>query len=542
MVQQSFYDERIQKAVKASYEKLCEYCEKLVEHGYWEKPSEVIGMPIEWVLDSYLQAVLIEISTRIRGFGNSECDFILNLTKENPYELKVGEPIGERVARSVKKMMQSPPIILQLCGLMDAELNTKSSCVVLDCFINILMAMIYINYGKSSETLKPIEDYYLRVSVFLDYKDIEHICNPKYLFYKFSFDRIDTSFMEELLIKDRVVEQRKIQQERILRLKHEMEDETGVILDENSRQKKENDLVKQGKEEEITNSSVAKNDEPQEEIMVSKLDEYIEELNSLIGLKEVKEEVNSLINLIRVNNMRKQHNMPATEMSYHMVFTGNPGTGKTTVARLIAQIYKELGILSEGNLVETDRSGLVAGYVGQTALKVKEVVEEAIGGILFIDEAYSLATQTGGNDFGSEAIDTLVKLMEDHRNNLVVIVAGYGKEMDQFLHSNPGLISRFNKFIEFNDYSSEELIDILTYLAKSSEIVVTTDAKEDLKNQIDAMTDLQRKSFGNARGIRNVFEKVLVNQANRIVLYKEPTSEQLRTIEIGDVCGVVVAK
>ena len=192
--------------------------------------------------------------------------------------------------------------------------------------------------------------------------------------------------------------------------------------------------------------------------------------------------------------------------------------------------------------METDRSGLVAGYVGQTALKVKDVVEEAIGGILFIDEAYSLATQAGGNDFGSEAIDTLVKLMEDNRNNLVVIVAGYGKEMEQFLHSNPGLISRFNRFIEFNDYSSEELIDILTYLAKSSEIVVTKDAKEDLKNQIDAMTELQRKSFGNARGIRNVFEKVLVNQANRIVLYKEPTKEQLRTIEIGDVCGVVVAK
>ena len=212
------------------------------------------------------------------------------------------------------------------------------------------------------------------------------------------------------------------------------------------------------------------------------------------------------------------------------------------MARLISQIYKELGILSEGNLVETDRSGLVAGYVGQTALKVKDVVEEAIGGILFIDEAYSLATQTGGNDFGSEAIDTLVKLMEDHRNNLVVIVAGYGKEMEQFLHSNPGLISRFNRFIEFHDYSSEELIDILTYLAKSSEIVVTNDAKEDLKKQIDAMTDLQRKSFGNARGIRNVFEKVLVNQANRIVLYKEPTEEQLRTIEIGDVCDVVVAK
>ena len=169
-------------------------------------------------------------------------------------------------------------------------------------------------------------------------------------------------------------------------------------------------------------------------------------------------------------------------------------------------------------------------------------MEEAIGGILFIDEAYSLATQTGGNDFGSEAIDTLVKLMEDHRNNLVVIVAGYGKEMEQFLHSNPGLISRFNRFIEFHDYSSEELIDILTYLAKSSEIVVTNDAKEDLKKQIDAMTDLQRKSFGNARGIRNVFEKVLVNQANRIVLYKEPTEEQLRTIEIGDVCDVVVGK
>ncbi|MEI3407011.1 MAG: AAA family ATPase [Christensenellales bacterium] len=186
----------------------------------------------------------------------------------------------------------------------------------------------------------------------------------------------------------------------------------------------------------------------------------MEQLDSLIGLESVKE-VRSLINLIKVRAMRKEHDLKVMDMSFHMVFTGNPGTGKTTVARLVAKIYKKLGFLSKGQLIETDRSGLVAGFVGQTAGKVTDVVNSALGGILFIDEAYALARKGMDNDFGDEAIDTLVKLMEDHRDDLVVIVAGYTDEMHDFLTSNPGLISRFNKYIDFPDYTDDELMAIL---------------------------------------------------------------------------------
>ena len=223
------------------------------------------------------------------------------------------------------------------------------------------------------------------------------------------------------------------------------------------------------------------------------------------------------------------------DMSYHMVFTGNPGTGKTTVARLVARIYRELGILSEGQLIETDRSRLVAGYVGQTAINVREVVEQAIGGVLFIDEAYALVSPDTTNDYGSEAVDTLVKMMEDHRDDLVVIVAGYREEMEQFLRSNTGLISRFNKFITFEDYSEQQLLEILTVMAEQAGMVVEDTAVKKLGLYLASMNEQERRDFGNARGVRNVFERMIVNQANRIVLLEEPTKEQLITLTAQDV-------
>lgn len=280
--------------------------------------------------------------------------------------------------------------------------------------------------------------------------------------------------------------------------------------------------------------------EKMEAVKTRELDHLLEELNSLIGLESVKEEINSLINLIKVRKMREKFDMPMMDMTYHMVFTGNPGTGKTTVARLMAKIYKELGILSKGNLVETDRSGLVAGYIGQTAIKVKEVVESALGGVLFIDEAYSLTNGNRTEDFGSEVIDTLVKLMEDHRDDLVVITAGYTKEMKEFLKSNSGLVSRFNKFIEFSDYTDTELLDILDSMAVKAGFHLQPLARIQLGGQLGSMTEKKRHEFGNARGIRNVFEKVVVNQANRIVGVKNPTKEELTLLTEEDVYHVIL--
>ena len=271
--------------------------------------------------------------------------------------------------------------------------------------------------------------------------------------------------------------------------------------------------------------------EEQEKIIRS----LMEELNSLVGLKDVKGEIQSLANLIKIRKLREKMKMPVMDMSYHMVFTGSPGTGKTTVARLVGKIYKALGILSDGKMIETDRSGLVAGYVGQTAIKVHETVEQAIGGVLFIDEAYSLINPDVPNDFGSEAVDALVKLMEDHRDNLVIIVAGYTEEMKTFLKSNTGLISRFNKFINFPDYSKEELIEIMETMAEDAGLTIEEGAKERILKQLDNMKEEEWEDFGNARGIRNMFEKIVINQANRLVLLDAPAKEQLMTIVAEDV-------
>lgn len=265
--------------------------------------------------------------------------------------------------------------------------------------------------------------------------------------------------------------------------------------------------------------------------------EILDELNSLVGLSDVKGEIQSLTNLIKIRKLREKMKMPVMDMSYHMVFTGNPGTGKTTVARIVGRIYKALGILSDGKMVETDRSGLVAGYVGQTAIKVHEIIEQAIGGVLFIDEAYSLVNPDVPNDFGSEAVDALVKLMEDHRDNLVIIVAGYTDEMKTFLKSNTGLISRFNKFINFPDYSMDELIDIMEVMADGAGLKIEEGAKELVLKQLGSMGQEEWEDFGNARGIRNMFEKIVTNQANRLVQTGTPTKEQLMTIVAQDVTG-----
>ena len=263
------------------------------------------------------------------------------------------------------------------------------------------------------------------------------------------------------------------------------------------------------------------------------LDEYMDELNKLIGLEKVKKDVNSLINLVQIRKIRQDRGIEQPAMSLHMVFIGNPGTGKTTVARLLSQIYHEIGLLSKGHLIETDRSGLVGGYVGQTAIKTKDVLNEAMGGILFIDEAYSLANSSE-NDYGKEAIDTILKSMEDNRDDLIVIVAGYPVLMDKFLHSNPGLESRFNKFIYFDDYDAQELYDIFCLMCEDANLSLDDGADEYAKQYFAKMYEHKSDNFANARAVRNFFEEVITAQANRLAKKDEISDDELNTLTYED--------
>ncbi|WP_405293949.1 AAA family ATPase [Methanobrevibacter sp.] len=263
------------------------------------------------------------------------------------------------------------------------------------------------------------------------------------------------------------------------------------------------------------------------------LDEYLDELNRLIGLEKVKKDVNSLINLVQIRKLRSERGIKQPAMSLHLVFSGNPGTGKTTVARLLSKIYHEIGILSKGHLIETDRSGLVGGYVGQTAIKTKDVINQAMGGILFIDEAYSLASKSE-NDYGQEAIDTLLKAMEDYRDDLIVIVAGYPVLMDTFLHSNPGLESRFNKFIFFEDYTAEELHDIFMLMAGEANLTLDDAAEDYLTQYFERMCKNKGDNFANGRAVRNFFEEVITAQANRLAPQSDITDEELNTLTYED--------
>ena len=265
------------------------------------------------------------------------------------------------------------------------------------------------------------------------------------------------------------------------------------------------------------------------------VDDVMAELDSLIGLVNVKAEVRRLTSMLQVQQIRAERGLPVIETSHHLVFTGNPGTGKTTVARLLAQIYRAIGVVAKGQLVETDRSKLVAGFVGQTALKTLEALQAALGGMLLIDEAYALA-RGGDNDFGREAIDTLVKFMEDHRDDLAIVAAGYTEEMVDFIDANPGLKSRFTRTISFPDYTDDELVEIFLGLGESSQYACSDDALARVRHFVSV--EPRTRGFGNARFVRNLFETAVAHQAQRVAPLSDPSDEQLTTLTAADIAAV----
>ena len=295
----------------------------------------------------------------------------------------------------------------------------------------------------------------------------------------------------------------------------------GIFVDDEETKESTEETVQQTEQAEKKDSVVV--NEPLEG------DPY-QELDDLIGLGSVKKEVRSLANFVKLQKQREAQGLKTAKVSYHLVFYGSPGTGKTTVARIIGRIYKDP--------VETDRGGLVAKYMGQTALKTDTVIQQALDGVLFIDEAYSLVPEGGnGSDYGQEAIATLLKRMEDYRDRLVVIIAGYKDEMQRFIDSNPGLQSRFNRYIDFPDYSGKELTEIFKMYMKKNQYTLADDAEAYLKERFDEAVAHKDRNFGNARFARNVFEKSIQQQANRLSNQYNLSKEELTELTIEDLQG-----
>lgn len=345
-------------------------------------------------------------------------------------------------------------------------------------------------------------------------------------------------FTRYLMMMERYLAMKKVQDPALMKELAGAEDKEDAKEDIKAENKKEEQLSVMNKNEETIEKESESGEKESADTKTT--EDYLAELNSLTGLQAVKQEVNALVNLIKVRKLREKMGLKPPSISLHLVFIGNPGTGKTTVARLLSGIYQSLGLLEKGHLVEVDRSGLVSGYVGHTALKVQEVVQKAMGGVLFIDEAYALTVGKGENDFGQEAVDTLIKVMEDHREELVVIVAGYPERMEEFLDSNPGLRSRFNKYLYFEDYKPEELVEILEGMCSKAEYRLSEEAMACAEKFFVERVENKAEIFANARDVRNYFEKAVANQAGRIVamdanVVDEATLQTLMAEDVRDI-------
>ena len=582
MTKEQYTPEKLFELGKNNYEKLVSYCEILEVNGFWDQARQVMKKTSMQVLDLYVQSVLINFVVKCTDtVEGQQREFIRLVTKTNPLGIPENGNIEQKTITESRQYYELPPVLLQLCGLYDKERKEIMTEYFLDSFLNILLCMAYMNDGKDHEINEFIQKYYDKISNFIVNRD--RSIHSEYIVRKLTSGviRCDVEWVRkkqtEIEEKERkrkeaekkrqaqrkkeaekkreAAGKREIEKKKAQEEKNKKKDSSVVKKEDEAEPQKENNgdiltdieaeklkIMKQQEEQRLAREEFMKvkqrileRERIQKEEQEKRIKALVDELNDMVGLSEVKEEIRSLVNLIKIRKLREEMNMPVMDMSYHMVFTGGPGTGKTTVARLVGKIYKELGILSDGKMIETDRSGLVAGYVGQTAMKVHDVVKEAMGGILFIDEAYSLVNPDMPNDFGTEAVDALVKLMEDNRDDLVIIVAGYTDEMENFLKSNTGLISRFNKFINFPDYTKEELVSILAVMAEKAGLKIDDAAKQKVLELLRKKRKEQWKDFGNARGMRNMFEKFVVNQANRLVKLENPTRDDLMTIKEDDV-------
>jgi len=532
----AYSNQQLYHMADENYRTLKTFCEMLETEGYWEQAEKVLHMKSEEVLELYVQSLLVCFAVYCKHMNKAERDFIASLSERN--ELSFTNETQEiKVQEAAERFQKNPPILFQLLSLRDMEHDSGTTGLFFDGILNIMLCLSYLDGKREAIATKYLGIYFDRISMFLqNAKNPSQAVDSKYIFKKLCHGVLEKS-NEEIIhaVGDFALYKRrhlfyKDKQMASVHVAHIEPQTAGQAVRREEEPEKEPLLpIEETTEQEEQNERVIL-----DSIGAAHLEELLEELNALVGLSEVKSEIRSLVNLIKVRKMREKYCLPEIEMSYHMVFTGNPGTGKTTLARLVGKIYKELGILSHGEMTETDRSGLVAGYVGQTALKVKEVVEKAVGGVLFIDEAYALASG-GSNDFGGEAVDTLVKLMEDHRDNLVVIVAGYTEEMKRFLKSNTGLVSRFNRFIHFPDYSTQELVDILVGMAAKAGLKLEEGLSDTIFYYLESMPAKDKEEFGNARGIRNLFETMVVNQANRLVTITDCSVEQLTLIKAEDI-------